>query len=195
MQGLRNLFAVLGVVLWIGGIVIGNQLWPVYKAFNSFDDQATATYLDILFKIVKTGNGVEATIWKAKVKPGLKIADVEETMRAVANEHNMKSVGELPLSEQVEAMTGQKARYLKIYQYCDPLAAVKMVDYSDAYSAYLPCRITLLEDKTGQLWIYTLNMDMMIHGGKPLPPDLKSEVTRVKNVIVDIMQRSAIGEF
>jgi len=195
MQWLRNLFALLGVVLLLGAIVIGSKLWPVYQAFNSFDDQAAATYLNMLDKIVKTGNGVEATVWKAKVKPGLKIADVEETMRSVANEHNMKNVGELPLSQQVEAMTGQKARYLKIYLYCNPMTAVKMVDYSDAYSAYLPCRITLLEDKTGQLWIYTLNMDMMIHGGKPLPPDLKSEATRVKEVIVDIMKRSATGEF
>ena len=195
MQWVRNVFAVVGVVLLIGVIVIGIKVWPVYQAFQSFDKQAAATYLDMLDKIVQTGNGVEATVWKAKVKPGLKIADVEETMRSVANEHNMKNVGELPLSQQVEAMTGQKARFLKIYLYCNPLTAAKMVDYSDAYSAYLPCRITLLEDKTGQLWIYTLNMDMMIHGGKPLPADLNAEATRVKDVIVDIMKRSATGEF
>lgn len=195
MQWLRNIFAVIGVVLLIGVIVIGVRLLPVYQAFQGFDDQAAAVYLDMLDKIVQTGNAVEATVWKAKVKPGLQITDVEETMRSVANEHNMKNVGELPLSQQVEAITGQKARFLKIYLYCNPLTAAKMVDYSDAYSAYLPCRITLLEDKTGQLWIYTLNMDMMIHGGKPLPPDLKDEATRVKEVIVDIMKRSAVGDF
>ena len=92
-------------------------------------------------------------------------------------------------------MTGQKQRFLKIYMYCNPLTAAKMVDYSDAYSAYLPCRVSLVQDKQGKLWIYSLNMDMMIHGGKPLPHDLKEEAIRVKTVIETIMQRASSGEF
>lgn len=70
-----------------------------------------------------------------------------------------------------------------------------LVDYSDAYSAYLPCRLSLVEDKQGKLWIYALNMDMMIHGGKPLPADLKTEAERVRTVIKNIMNRAAKGEF
>lgn len=76
--------------------------------------------------------------------------------------------------------------FLKIYMYCNPLTAAKMVDYSDAYSAYLPCRLSLVRDKQGKLWIYSLNMDMMIYGGKPLPHDLKVEA---------IMERASMGEF
>jgi len=45
------------------------------------------------------------------------------------------------------------------------------------------------------LWIYSLNMDMMIYGGKPLPPALKEEALQVKTIILDIMQRGATGEF
>ena len=70
-----------------------------------------------------------------------------------------------------------------------------MVDYSDAFSAYLPCRVTLLQDKQGKYWIYSLNMDLMIHGGKPLPPELKQEALKVKKIIQDIMNRGAAGEF
>ena len=70
-----------------------------------------------------------------------------------------------------------------------------MVDYSDSFSAYLPCRVSLVEDKQGKFWIYSLNMDMMIHGGKPLPPELKADAERVREVILAIMDRSASGEF
>jgi uncharacterized protein (DUF302 family) len=70
-----------------------------------------------------------------------------------------------------------------------------MIDYSDAFSAYLPCRIALVEDKTGQLWLYTLNMDMMIHGGTELPPELFEEANQVKDIILDIMNRGAEGDF
>jgi hypothetical protein len=38
-------------------------------------------------------------------------------------------------------------------------------------------------------------MDMMIHGGKALPPDLFDEANEVKDVILDIMNRGAEGEF
>jgi len=92
-------------------------------------------------------------------------------------------------------MTGKDQRFWKIYMFCDPLTAAKMVDYSDAFSAYLPCRIALVEDNEGQLWLYTLNMDMMIHGGTKLPDELYEEATNVKEIILDIMNRGAAGEF
>jgi hypothetical protein len=53
----------------------------------------------------------------------------------------------------------------------------------------------VVEDKTGKLWIYSLNMDMMIHGGSTLPPELFEEANIVKDVILDIMNRGASGEF
>ncbi|NNG13217.1 MAG: DUF302 domain-containing protein, partial [Halobacteria archaeon] len=71
----------------------------------------------------------------------------------------------------------------------------QMVEYSDAFSAYLPCRVSLIEDSDGKLWLYTLNMDMMIHGGKTLPDELKAEANGVKDTILDIMNRGATGEF
>jgi len=195
MNAIRNVFALLGllaVVAVIWGVI---KMQPYYSAFQSFDDKALATYQDMAETLLASGNAAEATIWKRQVKDGLSVDDVEEVMKSVANELNIKDVGRLPLSQQVELMTGQKQRFLKIYMYCNPLTAAKMVDYSDAFSAYLPCRLSLVEDKQGKYWIYSLNMDMMIHGGKPLPPDLKVEAERVRTVIKSIMDRAASGEF
>ena len=195
MNVIRNILALIGVVAIAGLIWAGVKILPYYSAFQSFDPQAAATYGDMLTKLMQTGSAVDATIWKREVKEGLTVSDVEDVMKSVSSELNIKSVGELPLSQQVEAMTGQKQRFLKIYMYCNPLTAAKMVDYSDAYSAYLPCRVSLVQDKQGRLWIYSLNMDMMIHGGKPLPHDLKEEAIHVKKVIETIMQRASSGEF
>lgn len=184
-----------------GAFSIAAILWavytiePAYHRFNSFDDKAFETYQSLFKNILKTGNAAEATVWKMKVDDGLKAAEVEEVMKFVANEHNIKNVGELPLYKQVEASTGKPFRFMKIYMFCNALTAAKMVHYSDAFSAYLPCRVTLLEDKTGQLWLYSLNMDLMIHGGTPLPDELKKEALNVKKIILDIMARGASGEF
>lgn len=72
---------------------------------------------------------------------------------------------------------------------------MKMVEYSDAFSAYLPCRIALVEDKQGKYALYSLNMDLMISGGKPLPADLLVEANKVKKTMREIMRRGASGEF
>jgi uncharacterized protein (DUF302 family) len=190
-----NLLALIGLLLVAGMIYMATQLGENLTNLRSFDSKAPEVYLDMAEKLIKTGNAAEATVWKVPVQEGLGWEDVEQTMRFVANEHNIKNVGELPLSEQVAAMTGKPQRFLKIYMFCNPLTAANMFDYSVAFSAYLPCRISLIEDPEGKLWLYTLNMDMMIHGGKVLPEALKEEAIGVKDTILDIMNRGATGEF
>lgn len=192
---LRNLFALIGVVVLIACIYAAVKLEPLSKDFKAFDDRAIEVYSEIMVKLLETGNAAEATVWKVDVAEGLSIEEVEETMRFVANEHNIKNVGELPLSSQIEAMTGTPYRFLKIYMFCNALTASKMLEYNDAYSAYLPCRVSLVEDKAGKLHLYSLNMDAMIHGGSPLPSELKEEAENVKRIILDIMNRGANGEF
>lgn len=190
-----NLLALVGLAMVAGCIWLVVNHGSGLQNLRSFDKGAPKVYLDMAKQLLETGNAAEATVWKVKVAEGLSAEEVEETMRFVANEHNIKNVGELPLSEQVSAMTGAEQRFWKIYMFCNPLTAAKMVDYSDAYSAYLPCRVSLVEDKTGELWIYTLNMDMMIHGGRELPADLFEEANDIKDTILDIMNRGAQGEF
>ncbi len=195
MKILLYTLATLGLLFLVLLMYLIIKFEPAYHAVKRFDDNAIATYSNMISKLVETGNAADATVWKVKVNDGLTAEDVEDAMKSIAAEHNIKNVGELPLYQQITAMTGKKFRFMKIYMYCNPLTAAKMVDYSDAFSAYLPCRITLLEDKQGHLWIYSLNMDMMIYGGTPLPPELKKEALRVKEIIQDIMKRGASGEF
>jgi len=162
---------------------------------KSFDEGALDAYMNMAETLLDTGVSAEATVWKVKVEEGLSAEEVEETMRFVANEHNIKNVGELPLYKEVESMSGQPFRFMKLYMFCNAMTAAKMLEYSDAFSAYLPCRVAMVEDTEGQLWLYSLNMDMMIHGGKPLPTELYEEASGVKEIILDIMNRGAAGDF
>ena len=192
---LRNLFALIGLVATIAAVVMYSSHGSKLSKFSSFDPKAGDVYREMVDKLLETGNAAEATVWKSKVKEGLTFAEVDQSIKSVANELNIKDVGQLPLGDQVTAMQGKPWRKLNIYLYCNPLTAAKMIEYSDAFSAYLPCRVTLMEDKTGKLWLYTLNMDMMIHGGKPLPPELKEEAMGVKKIMLDILKRGATGDF
>lgn len=192
---LRNLLALVGFVVIVLVIYGTVKMGPMMQAFDSFDERAIDVYSEMMTKVLETGNAAEATVWKVPVNEDLSAEDVEETMKFVANEHNIKNVGELPLSAEVEAMSGKKSRFFKIYMFCNAMTAAMMLEYSDAYSAYLPCRVSLVEDKQGKLWLYSLNMDAMIYGGTPLPSALKEEAIGVKTIILDIMNRGAEGDF
>ncbi|HIA07498.1 MAG TPA: DUF302 domain-containing protein [Chromatiaceae bacterium] len=192
MGPIRNVLALIGLIALIAA---GTVFIQGKAILDKFDPGAFDVYFDMSKKLIETQNGAEATIWKIKVEEGLTPEEVEQSMKNIANELNIKNVGELPLSKEVSAQTGEDYRFVKIFMFCNAVTAARMMDYSDAFSAYLPCRITLLEDKTGQLWLYTLNMDMMIHGGAPLPTALRTEAIGVKQILLDIMNRAAEGDF
>ncbi|MDO8776417.1 MAG: DUF302 domain-containing protein [Burkholderiaceae bacterium] len=140
------------------------------------------------------GDIAVATTWERKVKAGVTVGDIEQVFTQISAERNMKGVGELPLSKELEARTGKKQKFLKVYSYCSPETARMMVDFSPHMAAYLPCRLTVVEKDDG-LWIYTLNMDMMVKMGRKLPSPLKEEAWKVRETIHMMMDRAAKGEF
>ena len=195
MRFIKNILAIIGLIAIIGGGYAYSKFKDDVQAFNELDPGAKKVYLDMWTKLKESGTSADATVWKRQLDEGVSPEDAAEAMSSVATELNIKAVGILPLSKEVEAKTGKKQRLLTIYQYCNPLTAMTMVEYSDAFSAYLPCRISMVEDKQGKVWLYALDMDMMIYGGKTLPEKLLKEATTVKKVILDIMEAGATGEF
>ena len=181
-------FAALGVVSLLG-------MFSMAWMFRGLDSKASGVYWNMAKTLSATGSVGDATTWKKPVADGVGVEDVTESLKAIAAELNIKDVGQLPLGAQVTAMTGKKWRTLNIYQYCQPLVAKSMIDYSESFSAFLPCRIALVSDKNGKLWLYSANMDLMIHGGAPLPPALLKEALHVKKIILDLMTRAANGDF
>lgn len=140
------------------------------------------------------GDIAVATTWERKVKAGVSAKDVEEILKLVAVERNMRDVGTLPLSKELEARSGKKEPLLTVFSYCSPNIAQHMVAFSPHMSAYLPCRISMVEKEDG-LWLYTLNMDMMVKMGRKLPSPLKEEAMSVRNTIYEMMERASKGEF
>jgi len=204
---IKNILALIGAATLVACAYMYLQYQPMMKLMSSIDMQklsdlsgeldpkAAEIYGEMLNILALTKNAAEATVWKYPVEEDLTIEDVETSLKNIANEHNIKAVGELPLSKQVQLMTGEEQRFLKIYMFCNPMTAMKMVEFNDAFSAYLPCRISLIEDKKGKLWLYALNMDMMVWGGATLPEALLKEAKKVRFIIKDTMERAAQGDF
>ena len=192
---IRNILAIIGLIAIIGGGYGYSKFGGEMAEFNKLDAGAKKVYTNMWKNLKEHGNTPDATVWKKQLDEGVTAEDAAEAMSSVATELNIKAVGILPLSKEVEAKTGKKQRLLTIYQYCNPLTAMTMVEFSDAFSAYLPCRIAMVEDKEGKVWLYSLDMDFMIHGGRSLPDNLLKEANKVKDVILQIMEAGATGEF
>jgi len=195
MNKIRNLLAVIGFAAVI--LLIAAAIWarPIVTRFSEFDPKAFDVYWEMFETLLETGNAADSSVWKAKVKSGISLPELEETIRFIANQHNVKNIGELAVHESIQAATGKDHRLVKIYMFCDPLTGARLLEHSDSYSAYFPCRISLVEDKSGALWLYTLNIDAMIYGGLPLPPQIQAEARKIKAVMLDIMKRAAAGDF
>ncbi len=93
---------------------------------------------------------------------------------------------------QEEAM-GLESKRIEIFQFCDARIAKSMLDFNMHFAAYLPCRITLLEDKAGKAWLITMNLDILIQSAD-LSPELMEQAMQVKNAIQEIMQAGAEGD-
>jgi uncharacterized protein (DUF302 family) len=145
------------------------------------------------------GNGqamnISQTVVKMRIADNVSLDDAVESMKLRGNALNIKLVAELPLSKQVEAMTGKPVRRMEIYQFCDALTAKQMVDFSIDFAAYLPCRIALVEDdkQPGRGWLVMMDLNMLINAAK-LTPEMKAKAIEVRDTLESIMKAGANGD-
>jgi len=192
MRLIKNLLAIIGLSVIV--------LIPVgYLQFRAlvaeFDQGIIPLYREFITNLLTTGNPGNALVLAVPVKEGLTIADVKESLKSLANSRNFLFVGEAPFYKQIEAITGEPYRYIEFLSFCDAQVGKMMADYNNIYTAFMPCRISLVEDLNKKLWLYTMRLDLMIHGGKPLPEALRKEALRVWKVIQEIVHGAAVGDF
>ena len=219
---IRNLLAVIGIIaLAAGGFMFAKmpgmmQLMPgmldpgmkpiielinkdpagmVAAAKNLAPGAAEETATMLGRWVDSKGEIAYTTTWERKVKEGVTLNDIQDALASVATSRNIKPVGELPLSEELNAR-GIKSGVLKVFSYCNPETARKMTDFAPHMAAYLPCRIVVVEKPDG-LWMYTLNMDMMLKMGQSLEDnqELKTAAMAVRDTIWEMMEKGSKGEF
>ncbi len=192
MRILRNLLTIIGLIAVVAGGVLFYQIWSATK---NFDPNAFSLYGEFISKLLKTQDLANAFVWAVPVEEGVEIEDVKESMKSLAVSRNFLFVDESPFYKQAEAVTGEPFRHVAFMQFCDVRVGIKMLEYNNAYSAFMPCVISVVEDKEGKIWLYAMNMDFLIHGARELPPDLKRDALKVRRIMREIMEGAAAGEF
>ncbi len=137
---------------------------------------------------------------KIKADPELSFDDVVEAMELKANEVNFKKVGHNEFWRDVGAYTGLPTLRLEILQFCDADVGRRMLDFSPEFSIFIPCRITVMEDATGEIWLMTLDWDVSWlsrawQPGSRLDPELIKDAVRIRDAMTQIMQAGASGDW
>ncbi len=132
------------------------------------------------------------TVLKMPLADDVSMDDAVDSMKLRANTLNFKLVAHLPLYQELESM-GIETNRIEIFQFCDARIANEMVIFNPDFSAYLPCRITLIEDADGKAWLVTLDLGKIIPSAN-LSPELTEKAEEVRDKIESIMQAGAEGD-
>ncbi len=192
MKMLKNIFTAIGalvVLIALLGFIKFDLLKRADQAAD-LDPKAMALYMAMADNVLNTGDAAKAMIRRVKVQDGIEVEDVVESLNSVATERNLLLVGSSLMSG------GSKGgKYIRINSYCNPHIAKQFIEHSMAYSAFMPCRVSIVEDEKGDIWLYTMDLGLMIAGGHTLPPKLLKQAQFIEDTMYMMMDKAASGDF
>ncbi len=192
MNFIRNLLALVGLAAIALAVAAYLRFGPDIAKLGP---GAMKIYGDFAQEILKSGDPAVAMMLAVPVAEGVKPEDVVESLKSLAASRSFLFVGESPLYKQIEAVTGTPYRYVNFLSFCDARIGAQMLDYRNEYSGFMPCRIAIVQNSDGKIWLYSMNLDLMIHGGRPLSPEMHASAVKVRDTIKEIMEGAAKGEF
>jgi uncharacterized protein (DUF302 family) len=99
----------------------------------------------------------------------------------------------------VRAITGKPTPRVEIFQFCDAMVGRQILDHVPEFVVFLPCRVAVLEDADGKLWVMTLDWDVswLDYAQNPntaLDQQLRADAKRIRDALRSIMRAGANGE-
>ncbi len=194
--GLFGLLSIPFALLGVAALAGAGFAYVQYSNFmQRLDPGAQEVYTQAFERFMRDLDPASAMVKQVRVQDGLTPDEVVESLKSLAVQHNLFFAGEQPFYKQVSAVTGMPYRYVAFYSFCDARVGAQMADYNNIYTAFMPCRIALVQDADGTLWLQMMELDLLIHGGKPLPADLKANAIRVRDALNTLIEGAAKGEF
>jgi len=192
MNLIKNILSLVGVILIVGIIVVNSKFGISDKMdkVKTLDAQAMPAYMDMFDKVLATGNSAEAMIKKVKIEDAVSTEELVENFREIALGANFKVVGDQTMSTHGVDAKGNKTKLIRFVSFCSPQIAKIFINFSAAYSAFMPCRIAIIEMDDGSRWMYTMSMDLMLFGGKTLPPEMLEKAKHVKDTMYLMMDEA-----
>jgi uncharacterized protein (DUF302 family) len=83
----------------------------------------------------------------------------------------------------------------RIWSLCSLHIAKVFLNHSRFFGGFMPCRIMLVEYGNGERHLVTMDLELAIHGGAPLPQEMLELAKKVQIAMDAIPSRAANGDF
>ena len=196
MSFIKSIFTLIGMIVVIGLLIIGVKYG---SSMAKMDSKALGLYMKMADDVLTTGDPAKGMVIKKKlvIEEGTTkeeaIQNAIEVMDEVAEGYGLAKVDEKTMPRGGKFMK-DGGLYTHIRSYCSPSIADIFLSHSGEFVGFMPCRVGIVEDKNGDIWLYTMSLDMMIHGGHTLPPELLEHANNVKDAMVGMLESGAAGE-
>ena len=191
MNFLKNILALIGLVVVVALLAF---LLKYGSSLTKMDPKALNLYVKMADTVLTVGDPAKGMIMKRK----LVIPEGSTKEEAIENAIEiMDEVGEEYGLAKVDAKTMPRkgGLYTHIRSYCSPTIADLFLTHSGEFVGFMPCRVGIVEDKNGDVWLYTMALDMMISGGHTLPDNLLNYAKEVKTAMETLIEKGSKGEF
>jgi len=190
MKLIKGLLTLIGALVVIGAIVGAVLIGP--KVAN-FDPKALDAYMSMAGKVLESGDPAKGMVIRKKMVIPEDMTKQEaidnaiEIMDEVASEHGLAVVDH-------KVMPRKSGIYTQIRSYCSPSIADVFLDHSREFIGFMPCRIGIIEEPNGDVYLYTMNLDLAIYGGNKLPKEMLELAHEVETAMYGMLEQGAANE-
>lgn len=136
---------------------------------------------------------------KYKAKPGLTFDEVVESLKLRANQLNFKFVGANLMWKDFRAvLNDDTAPRVEVLSFCDIAVGRQLLKLIPEMAAFLPCRITIMEDADKNIWVLTQDWDAtwLDYAGKAMgiTPELRQAAIDIRDKMDNMMRAAANGD-
>jgi uncharacterized protein (DUF302 family) len=136
---------------------------------------------------------------KHKAEKGLSFEEVVESMKLRANQLNFKLVSHSPMWKDIQAVLGDlESPRMEVFHFCDIAAGREIMKLAPESIVYLPCRIGVMEDGEGNIWVLTLDWDLAwlesVNNSMGISPELAKMAQDIRDKMDNIMLAAAKGD-
>jgi len=196
MKSIKSILTVIGAIVVIAAIIGAVTVGP---KIAKLDSQALPEYMKMFDKVLTTGDPAKGMVRRVKMKipEGMSKAEAFENaleiMDEIASEHGLAMVDQktMPRGGKLFKDGGLLTH---IRSYCSPTIADTFLKYSPYFIGFMPCRIGFIEEPNGDIYIYTMSMELMINGGQTLPSKMLELANEVRTGMYEAMEKAAANE-
>ena len=202
MNFIKNILTLIGaiVVFGLAFAFVKFDLGTRIEQVSKLDSKAIPEYMSMFDAVLTTGDPAKGMVRKVKliIPEGTSkkeaIENAIEIMDEVGEENGLAMVDTKLMSRGEKDEDGVYQPYIRIRSYCSKTIAEIFLSHSAEFIGFMPCRIGIIEDKNGDIWLYTMSMELMINGGQPLPPKLLNLANKVRTGMYSMMELASKGD-